>query len=162
MIKKILLIICITLIALTNNLNASTCPTCPGTGPYTTDSYGTQNTEFAPDETPYLYWKLPSSNISYILSWWTLEGTNTFYSKELLNTSGSDEIRLILDNWDSINPKEGNWIVNAFYSAPGENTSCATSFTVTPEPISSVLFISGGAVFVIKRSLKRRKKINLS
>ncbi|MBI5056674.1 MAG: hypothetical protein HZB61_08675 [Nitrospirae bacterium] len=162
MLKKIFLIICLILIALTNNLNASTCPTCPGTGPYTADSYGTLRSEFTPDEIPYLYWKLPSSNISNIVSWWALDGTTTFYSKEMLNTSGSDEIMLSLDNWNSINPKVGTWTINAFYSAPGENTICANSFTVTPEPVSSILFISGGAVFAVNRCLKRRKKIKLS
>jgi hypothetical protein len=54
--------------------------------------------------------------------------------------------------YDTLKNKEGEWTI---ISKIGDDTNSAeTSFTVTPEPVSSVLFLTGGAALF----LRRRKK----
>ncbi len=47
--------------------------------------------------------------------------------------------------------------MNTFYFDDHQGGIYNTSgYTATPEPISSVLFLSGGAVFAVRRHLRKR------
>ena len=62
-----------------------------------------------------------------------------------------------LDNWDNIK-EAGSWDVHGqelFYDTTGPYD---TSFTVVPEPISSILFVAGGTFLAGRRYKKRMKK----
>jgi hypothetical protein len=64
---------------------------------------------------------------------------------------------LSLDDWDDVK-KLGEWNVNAAYFYPNRDSGTGkTDFTVTPEPISTILFCAGGITLVGRYHWKRRK-----
>lgn len=128
---------------------------------YTVGSGGstTLKDSFGWNEHPWLYLDLPSSAWAYTVSWWNPNGTSLFYS-DFAVTDGVDQVWHTLNNWSAPGgPRQlGLWDIGADYSiAPGYRSTGSTGFTVTPEPLSSVLFLIGGISLAAAR-LRRRKK----
>ena len=126
---------------------------------YMVDSEGstTQQDICGWNDTPWLYFELPSdagSNNIVAESWWydaddVLQGHLVSYD--------TSTIWQTLGDWDNVKSLDG-WTVTAKYTATGPNTNGAgsTGFTVTPEPISTILFLTGGATLGIRRFWKKR------
>ena len=137
----------------------------------------TQQSTFTLDQTPWLYVELPEGN----LNWASAAGSLWFYDSNIIPkgvAGDSDftspytrEFWLKLDNWDSV-AKVGDWHVAAGYELgtpinlfgkeiiiPKDVGVGCTSFNVTavPEPISTVLFVLGGATLAVRRLRKGRK-----
>lgn len=155
--KRAISLIAIPLLILSFTCLAKTAAAQPGLVAYMTDTDGGTNvvTEFALDETPWLYLKLPQSGTSFVNSFWhapdaTLEGAYEWYSAET-------EKWLKLDEWDTVK-MTGTWEVaaNAFYSN-GVTATAWTSFTVTPEPLATALFLVGGVPIALSVYNKRKK-----
>jgi hypothetical protein len=131
---------------------------------------GTEKYTFDWNETPWLYLSLPYSGLNVTASWWeapVLDG-NLFYFVGS-GPSSNQEIWLSLDSgvdafgnpidWFDVR-QIGEWhITVGYFYADGSLGTASTRFTVTPEPIGSILFITGGATLAIKYYLRRRKKI---
>ncbi len=114
------------------------------------------------NETPWLYLRTPdvrkgnSTFINYF-SWYDPD-SNLVY-KDKADPNRSNERWFRIDDWDSVK-KVGTWDVDASYFNPGSiKGSGSTSFTVTPEPVSSVLFLLGG-LSLFGFEYKKRKKLN--
>lgn len=108
------------------------------------------------NETPWLYLKLPESSLNFTGAWWNDPDNNAHFVSQGPTTD--QEIWLSLLDWSTVK-EAGQWNVNAFYSAAnGAYGTGSTSFTVTPEPLSSLLFIVGGATLACRCSLKSRKR----
>ena len=128
---------------------------------YTVDSYGSTTLQdtYAWDEVPWLYFELPTnagSNMIVASSSWYDESGDLQYSISNDYSKGTTQIwQTPGNNW---NPLLGDWSVTASYTAKGPKTNGtgATSFTVTPEPISSILFLTGGATLGFRRFRKKR------
>jgi len=120
--------------------------------------------EFGWDALPWLRIHIPETGWSVTGSFWETPEDEYFFS----GTSSSD-----LDRWvsgdDLVNQaqnsvawlnirKVGEWYINATYlNAPsGASNFASTSFTVTPEPVSSVLFLVGGASLAAFRYRKKQ------
>lgn len=133
---------------------------------FTTDSFEshTPKVNFGWNETPWLYLNLPSADFNASASFWNDPEGESFLVSAFSN---DDEYWLSLDNgWDSsgapVNWSEvrrmGQWNVYAsFLYATGGSGTGATNFTVTPEPISSILFLIGGAALATRRYYKTRR-----
>ena len=117
------------------------------------NSYGSiiGQDEFGFNETHWLYMKMSKPGQVTTESSWNLDVVvwNT-------TTTGPNEERWItLSDWNS--NKVGAWDVTSTYLYPNGNTgSDTTSFTVSPEPISMILFLFGG--MSLAASLYRKKK----
>lgn len=129
---------------------------------YMTDHYGgtDERSTFGWDDKPWLYLKLPAAGVAETNSTWTDPlGADSLTDE---NVSGLIEVWLGFDNWNEIR-RAGLWHVNATYdflytSDPSGSGAC--TFTVTPEPVSSVLFLLGAGVLgagLKKRSGKKLK-----
>jgi len=135
---------------------------------FTTDSYGstTPKTSFGWNETPWLYVKLTSAALNVTSSWWLNPSLNPLAS--VIESGARDEFWLTpVDQygnsiWDSIKAL-GTWTINAeahFATIPMDKNTGSTIFTVTPEPVSSALFLIGGAALAgskLYRSNRKRK-----
>jgi len=111
------------------------------------------------DQTPWLYLELPWAGLNFTGSWWEDPEGEFHFADNGVDDSGNLEIWISLDNWDMVK-SPGEWYIDAFTSyADGSILIGQTSFTVVPEPVSTVLFISGGATLLIRRFWKSRRNI---
>lgn len=129
---------------------------------YTTDAYRstTPKTIFGWDETPWLYLRLPETSFNFTRAWWESPTGDRY----LTGSIGYDQdIWLTLGNhWYEVR-ELGDWDITARFI---QKELCSrpicgrgsTSFTVTPEPISSILFIVGSATLAIRRYLTKKLK----
>lgn len=120
-------------------------------------------------ETPYLYYKLSPNTVgSKVFSFWLSPLSNTSLATEI--TSIAPDIDAPFDpvsqgwvslaNWGSIPDSEkiGNWNITGYLKTGSIYADCVTtSFTVTPEPMSMILYGIGG--LPIAATLFRRRKI---
>jgi len=117
---------------------------------------------FGLNETPYLYLNLPDNTSSGFLndfhltgSVWT--GPIDFPLPSGLEFSNSEELWLTLPYWDLVK-EPGHWDVDAaFFYVDGMKGKGSTSFSVSPEPVSTVLFLAGGGILAV--ALRRKKKL---
>lgn len=140
----------------------------PSLGPYMTDEGSMApkpNQTFGWNEKPYAFIQFDMDDLNtekpLIMSWkWRYEdGPVVSFERERISNFSGDTLNLwnSLDNWD-IHKQAGEWSVVTIWRNPGSGGSrLKTSFTVTPEPVSSILFLSGGAVLAIRRYWKRKK-----
>ena len=125
---------------------------------YMTDADGstTPKDSFGWDEQPWLYLRLLEPGFNLTLSFWKNPDNKKYFD---IDVDWDQDIWHTLKYWDDI--KElGEWHVSAMYFQPGSNDWIgrgSADFTVTPEPVSSVLFLVGGISLAATR-LKRRKK----
>jgi len=143
----------------------------PSLGPYMTDEGSMApkpNQNFGWNEKPYAFIQFDMDDLNtekpLIMSWkWRYEdGPVVSFERERISNFSGDTLNLwnSLDNWD-IHKQAGEWSVVTIWRNPGSGGSrFKTSFTVTPvvpEPVSSILFLSGGAVLIARRYWKRKK-----
>ncbi len=130
---------------------------------YMTSGYGTtdRRTEFDWSDTPWLYLKLPVSGFNLITTHWKSPDRDNY----VIRSKGyENKIWLSPANyWDKIK-EEGTWKIKAHFTSPfssprsGHETAGFTvASTVVPEPVSSILFIAGGAVLACRLYLKKRQ-----
>lgn len=134
-----------------------------------------EKTVFSFDETPFLYLKLPQTGDVFTGTFWSDPDSLSFFSSTQQTSSpltttvvGSDptlisglERWLSLANWDSIK-KAGTWEVasNYFYTNGATGTGLASfAVTVTPEPVSMMLFFVGGAPMAVSLYRKHKKTL---
>lgn len=132
------------------------------TSAYTTDASKNPKTVFDWNETPYLFstfnfykaqekevWVSPTLNVHHYTFWDNSMGHD-------LDTAQQQTFN-ILPNWD-IRKETGvwTWFARANNGSANGQTIMGT-FTVTPEPISSVLFLIGGGALYAGHN--RRKKL---
>ena len=150
----------------------------PTQGPYMTlgDPDQTQNSEFSLSQTPYLFLQFNKSDLGGwpILAgsvWYTLKHDDSEYEihpvGNLYFADASDYLNIWqgLERWDEFSDaqKIGNWDVSAVWLlANGTKggygtTSFSVAPLVTPEPVSSALFLLGSCALVaIKRSRSKK------
>lgn len=106
------------------------------------------------NETPWLYMDLRDSIFNVTgTSWIDPDNDTTIFN---YGENSSNEVWISLSNWNTIK-KAGDW--NVFtYSAyvDGEYIIESAEFTVTPEPLSSILFLIGGFAFAARTYWQRR------
>jgi len=129
---------------------------------YTVDSSSStvaKNT-FNLSETPFLYMKLSLSDIAPTQSFWNAPSSTPYFEMTGPN--------LTLERWHSLTDwstrkEAGEWTINSnvFYTGGTTGTSVA-NFTVTPEPISMVLFLIGGAPMAVSLYRKRQKSAKIA
>ena len=128
---------------------------------YMVDSYGStvQQNFFDLGATPWVYFELPSGagsqNIAIQTSWNYDGELQDFFS--MVVQKGTTEVWYSADDWDSMQAL-GTWCVVAQYDANSPFTSGkgTAKFTVTPEPVSSVLFLAGSATLGFRHFRKKR------
>lgn len=118
----------------------------------TGDSSQDEKTIFDLNEIPWLYIDLKKGDTEFEGWWKPLPGTDSD-QKEISALGPEGEIIWkALTDWSWVTPATvGDYIVHA----KGYGN---TSFTVTPEPISSVLFLLGGATLGLGFYRRKRKK----
>ena len=158
-------------------LGVANCAYADFTSIFTVSSNGstTPQSTFTLDQTPWLYVELPEGN----LNWASAAGSLWFYDSNIIpkgEATGSDftspyarEFWLKLDNWDSV-AKVGDWHIAAGYELGTPIDLCGTNIilpkdagvgcanfnvTAVPEPVSTVLFLLGGATLAVRR-LRRK------
>jgi hypothetical protein len=141
------------------------------TGSFTAYTVGKENSTdpvpiFDWDETPWLYISLPYSGLNVVASWWESPSNNFYFVGS--GPSYDQEIWLSLDSgfdssgnpitWFDVREVDvWNITVGYFYS-DGKMDSTSVNFTVTPEPLSSILFVAGGATLAARFYWRRRIK----
>ena len=126
---------------------------------------GNVKTEFGWNETPWLHLHLsPVEAWTVSGSFWNSPSDEYFLTK---TDSVVKDIWVSLDSgedsagnsvsWNSVR-EMGEWDIDGAYAIAGvEQGTYSLDFTVTPEPVSSILFLVGGVSLAAVR-LRRRKK----
>lgn len=134
---------------------------------YTVDSIGStvEKNTFSLSETPFLFVKLPPVNnerYGEVFTNWIF-GSSVQDSANTTGILGQEKFWLSPLNWSSI-AQPGTWLIDGSYFIIKESNdslkkfgNTSYNFTVTPEPISMMLFGLGGAVLGLVGL--RRKKI---
>jgi len=135
-----------------------------------------EKTTFGWGEKPWIYLQLPDSGYEYDITksfWWDpVEGGSKRHQADLiLRNDAQRQVWVSFTNakWfgSDGNPglrEAGDWKVMAFsqlfFSPNSVRAAGRTGFTVTPEPISSVLFLLGSGVLVGVSRIRKRKQVN--
>ena len=146
-------------------LGAVNCAYADFTNIFTVGSNGSEvkQSVFTLNQTPWLYLELPSTGFNVAASVWSDPSSNPFTVTEvggntkywLSLNSGLDESNNPV-TWNSVK-QVGTWNITAGYLYPFSTKDYAgageTSFKVTavPEPVSTVLFLLGGATLAVRR-----------
>jgi len=119
-----------------------------------------KNNEFSLGQVPYLYIKASSADLNWysnLISTWTSSSYTPYYIEfpagDYLYTTGQEAwIAFDAEYWEDI-VETGDWNVTASISGYNGTTAfkVTSSPTVTPEPISAVLFLTGGAALFLRR-----------
>ena len=122
----------------------------------------TEQTTFAFDDTPFIYLHLPSPGFNAALAFWESPSSPQFFTSGF---STATQYWFSLDSGfdSSLNPtswagarEAGLWDVSGNYVyANGDTGGGSTSFTVTPEPASLALMLTGWLVLVGSASRKK-------
>ncbi len=115
---------------------------------------------FSLDETPYLFVEFADAlDSDFIHGDYYPQSGDFLGSTSVTDIGISTKFWFNLEDWDS-NKSQGIWQIDTDLSF-GETAghSAPTSFTVTPEPISTALFLIGGAPIAL--SLYRRRKFRV-
>ncbi len=123
--------------------------------PVDADGSTTIRTIFGFDETPFIHLHLPDVGLNFSSSFWNSPTGTSYFTSHGPNTD--QDVWFSLSNWTTAR-ELGEWGVTAgFLSAQGSSGSGQTSFTVTPEPMSSVLFVVG--VLTLAATTRRKKNV---
>lgn len=128
---------------------------------YTVSSSGStvEQNDFSYDtDTPFLYVKLSDPGLSFKAAWWNDETGDSYFTSEGPNSD--QESWLTLSNWHSVK-EHGLWTVNGSFlysGVPLDAGSAQYQFTVSPEPISSALFLVGGLALAGRKAYNSRKR----
>jgi hypothetical protein len=161
--RKTLLIIAVLAIATTwfgANAFASVQPSFEQI--YMTDAAGSHTPKagtipsFGWAETPYLYVKLGMGGLSNVIfSLFYQDPQNSTQATPAMQSG--DEYWFSPANWNNTGVKNlGAWKADLGAHYPGGYLYDSQSFTVTPEPVSSALFLLGGGALALYR-YKRKK-----
>jgi hypothetical protein len=137
---------------------ASTGPVLEYSKIWTVGSNGSADpkTVFYWNETPWLYLELPVEGLNFTGSWWEDPESNFYFADN--GVSEAIEIWISLESW-GVDKKPGDWNIDAFTSyASGSVVVGQASFTVVPEPASTILFLSGVGTLVVTRFWRSRKR----
>lgn len=125
---------------------------------YTTDDDKSTvaKTTFDWDELPWLYLNVSGAagKLLTASSTWTSPGGTPYVAGDEL--MGSKMWLAFVSDWSSIRAT-GVWNIDANYSYSGGSGTGSTTFTVTPEPLSSALFLFGGLVLAAGYRKKKTK-----
>ncbi|GBD97597.1 MAG TPA: PEP-CTERM sorting domain-containing protein [Nitrospirae bacterium] len=118
---------------------------------------------FGWDETPWIYYEIsagdPGNNYTVEATWTDPDGSASDSETSFnADNSGPTQVWQSLAEWDS-KKSLGDWTVDGTYfrsDEPQNAVYASTSFTVTPEPVSSILFLVGGATLGFRRLRKNR------
>ena len=131
---------------------------------YTVNSYGSyaeQNT-FQTGETPYLYMKLSDPGLNFKSVFW-----NTPFGESYMTADDRNNLTPVTETWFSLYgwadiSKIGKWSLRGNYyyeGSPLRVNAASYNFSVTPEPASIVLFLTGG--LALAAAFFRRKNSSL-
>jgi len=116
-----------------------------------------QNT-FGWNETPWLYVKLKGGADNLATNWWKIG--DYAHNLQVVRGHSDSDWYISLANWHTSGIKRpGNWqvyIAGFFNDGSMYQENCAF-FTVTPEPLSSTLFVLGAAALAGKRFSKSKQ-----
>ena len=171
--KNIIVLSIVTGVLLISTSNASARELDLSMGAYMTDEGNTVEKDvFGWDETPFMFMQFDVDDLNVKRSlhlnwvWWQDGEWPVSLEFDKLTDFSGDSLNIwqAPKNWD--NHREiGEWNVRAtwwnpsFCSDKGGWGTSKVNFTVTPEPLSSILFLIGGTALVARRYLKRKKKV---
>jgi len=161
----VILIIIAALIPVTPAFSTETCLFFPVSG---MDS-ASPVSEFDYGKTPFLYvnldGELPAEGFDLFNTTISTEWKFNGVLKDTVDREGLNQVefRFASPNWTSIR-QPGLWNVYGTFTIEDLvshqilNCASSTSFTVNavPEPVSTILFISGGSILAVKRLFRRR------
>lgn len=116
--------------------------------------------KFGWNETPYLYMHVPNASTGAGVNgtWWhsSNPGHETEYNF-ITALDSEKKLWFTFSDWHTAKKETGPWHVH-INDISGLKGNYQTNFTVAPEPISSTLFLIGGAVLATRRYSKIRRR----